>query len=90
MATVLWSRHPILRSDETWLPEWSSKLGVEQQCAVRSRGGVLGQASLSDYGVKPVGYSKNAEVSVSLLDDLEKEWEKIRNTTRGNHGERSR
>ena len=26
------------RSDETWLPEWSGKLGGVQRCAVRSRG----------------------------------------------------
>jgi hypothetical protein len=37
MATVLWSRHPILRSDETWLPEWSGNLGRVKRCAVRSR-----------------------------------------------------
>jgi hypothetical protein len=36
--TALWSHHSILRSDETWLPEWSGKLGVVQRCAVRSRG----------------------------------------------------
>ena len=36
--TALWSRHSILRSDETWLPEWSGKLGGVKRCAVRSRG----------------------------------------------------
>ncbi len=36
--TPLWSHHFILRSDETWLPEWSGKLGGVQRCAVRSRG----------------------------------------------------
>src|ERR1022692_1949122 len=38
MATVLWSCQSIVRSDETWLPEWSGKLGGVQRCAVRSRG----------------------------------------------------
>jgi hypothetical protein len=28
----------VLRGDETWLPEWSGKLGGVQRCAVRSRG----------------------------------------------------
>ena len=51
--TALWSDHSILVSDETWLPEWSGKLGGVEQCAVWSRG-FLG-ASLSAYGVKPVG-----------------------------------
>ena len=36
--TALWSHHSILRSDETWLPEWSGKLGGVERCAVRSRG----------------------------------------------------
>ena len=36
--TALWSHHSILRSDETWLPEWSGNLGGVKQCAVRSRG----------------------------------------------------
>jgi len=36
--TPLWSHHSILRSDETWLPEWSGKLGGVKRCAVRSRG----------------------------------------------------
>lgn len=40
--------------DEAWLPERSGKLGGVKLCAGRSRG-VLGQASLSGYGVKPVG-----------------------------------
>src|ERR1017187_1312667 len=26
-STPLWSHHTILRRDETWLPEWSGKLG---------------------------------------------------------------
>jgi hypothetical protein len=26
-STPLWSHHSILRSDETWLPEWSGNLG---------------------------------------------------------------
>jgi hypothetical protein len=37
-STPLWSHHSILRSDETWLPEWSGNLGGVQRCAVRSRG----------------------------------------------------
>jgi hypothetical protein len=37
-STLLWSHHTILRSDETWLSEWSGKLGGVQRCAVRSRG----------------------------------------------------
>src|ERR1035437_159166 len=36
--TSLWSRHSILGSDGTWLPEWSGKLGGVKRCAVRSRG----------------------------------------------------
>ena len=36
--TALWSHHSILRSDETWLPEWSGKLGGVERCAVWSRG----------------------------------------------------
>jgi hypothetical protein len=52
--TLLWSHRSIPRSDGTWLSEWSGKLGGVKRCAVRSRG-VLGQASLSAYGVKPVG-----------------------------------
>ena len=35
--TALWSHYSILRSDETWLPEWSGKLGGVKRCAVRSR-----------------------------------------------------
>jgi hypothetical protein len=27
--TLLWSHHSILRSDETWLQEWSGNLGGE-------------------------------------------------------------
>ena len=40
--------------DETWLPEWS---GTWAECSgvPFGRVGVLGQASLSAYGVKPVG-----------------------------------
>jgi hypothetical protein len=38
MATALWSCHPVLRSDETWLPEWSGKLDGVKRWAVRSRG----------------------------------------------------
>ena len=30
-------------SDETWLPEWSGKLGGVQRCAVRSRGSSWGK-----------------------------------------------
>jgi hypothetical protein len=37
-STSLWSHHIIPKSDETWLPEWSGKLGGVQRCAVRSRG----------------------------------------------------
>jgi hypothetical protein len=36
--TPLWSRHLILRNDETWLPEWCGKLDGVKRCAVRSRG----------------------------------------------------
>jgi len=36
--TVLWSHYLILRSDETWLPEWSGKLGGVERCGVRPRG----------------------------------------------------
>ena len=35
------STRPVItvrRSDETWLPEWSGKLGGVKRCAVRSRG----------------------------------------------------
>src|ERR1039458_6469848 len=49
-STPLWSHQSIPRSDETWLPEWSGKLGGVERCAVRSRG-CLGQASFSAYGV---------------------------------------
>jgi len=35
---LLWSPHSILRSDETWLSEWSGNLGGVQRCAIRSRG----------------------------------------------------
>src|ERR1035441_3976274 len=37
-STPFWSHHSIPRSDETWLPEWSGKLGGVERCAVRSRG----------------------------------------------------
>ena len=37
-STPLWSHHSVPRSDETWLPEWSGKLGGVERCAVRSRG----------------------------------------------------
>jgi hypothetical protein len=37
-STPFWSHHLISRSDETWLPEWSGKLGGVERCAVRSRG----------------------------------------------------
>jgi len=30
-STPLWSHHSILRSDETWLPEWSGNLGGVQR-----------------------------------------------------------
>jgi hypothetical protein len=36
-STPLWSHHSILRSDETWLPEWSGNLGEVQHGTVRSR-----------------------------------------------------
>ena len=52
--TPFWSRHPVPLSDETWLPEWSDGVGERSGGTVRSRG-VLGQASHSAYGVKPVG-----------------------------------
>src|ERR1017187_2588577 len=44
-STPLWSHHSILRSDETWLPEWSGKLGGVELCAVRSRGVSWGSQS---------------------------------------------
>jgi hypothetical protein len=45
MATALWSRQTILRTDETRLPEWSGKLGGV--CGVSfGRAGDLGQVSL--------------------------------------------
>jgi hypothetical protein len=53
-STPLWSHHTILLSDETWLPEWGGKLGGVQRWR-SSVAGCLGQASLSAYGVKPVG-----------------------------------
>jgi hypothetical protein len=54
-STAPWSHHSILRSDETWLPEWSGNLGGVQRWRSSIAWGVLGQASLSAYGVKPVG-----------------------------------
>jgi hypothetical protein len=54
-ATPLWSHHSILRRDETWLPEWSGKLGGVPRWRSSVTRGVLGQASLSAYGVKPFG-----------------------------------
>ena len=36
--TLFWSHHSVPRSDETWLPEWSGKLGGVELCAVWSRG----------------------------------------------------
>jgi hypothetical protein len=45
-STALWSHHLIRRSDETWLPEWSGKLGVVQRWRSSVAWGVLGQASL--------------------------------------------
>ena len=53
--TLLWSHQSIPGSDETWLPEWSGNLGVVQRWRSSVASGVLGQASLSAYGVKPVG-----------------------------------
>jgi hypothetical protein len=43
--TPLWSHHTILRSDGTWLSEWSDGMGERSGGAVRSRG-FLGRASL--------------------------------------------
>jgi hypothetical protein len=54
-STLLWAHHSIRRSDESWLPEWSSNLGEVQWSRSSVASGVLGQASLSAYGVKPVG-----------------------------------
>jgi integrase len=31
-STPLWSHHSIPRRDETWLPEWSGKLGGVERC----------------------------------------------------------
>ena len=39
--TVLWSHQSIPRSHETWLPEWSGKMGEVERCAF-GRGGCLG------------------------------------------------
>ena len=44
-----------INRDETWLPEWSGNLGGVQRWRSSVASGVLGQASLSAYGVKPVG-----------------------------------
>jgi hypothetical protein len=38
-----WSHHSILRSDETWLPEWSGNLGGVQRWRSSVGLGVLGQ-----------------------------------------------
>jgi hypothetical protein len=54
MATALWSGQSILRSDETWLLEWSGTW-AEYNGVPFGRAGDLGQTSLSAYGVKPVG-----------------------------------
>jgi len=45
-STLLCSRHSMLRSDKTWLPEWSGNM-VECSVVPFGRVGVLGQASLS-------------------------------------------
>jgi hypothetical protein len=45
-STPLWSHQSILRSDETWLPEWSGNLGGVQRWRSSVAWGVLGQASL--------------------------------------------
>src|ERR1019366_4151367 len=45
-STALWSHQSILRSDETWLPEWSGNLGGVQRWRSSVASGVLGQASL--------------------------------------------
>jgi len=54
-STALWSHHSTMRSDETWLPEWSGNLGGVQRWRSSVAWGVLGQASLSAYDVTPVG-----------------------------------
>ena len=41
--TLLWSHQSVLRSDETWLTEWSGKLGGVERCAVRLRGAFWGK-----------------------------------------------
>jgi sugar lactone lactonase YvrE len=41
-STPLWSHHSILRSDETWLPEWSGNLGGVQRWRSSVASGVLG------------------------------------------------
>jgi hypothetical protein len=45
----------VRRSDETWLPEWSGNRGGVQRWRSSVAWDVLGQASFSAYGVKPVG-----------------------------------
>ena len=42
-STPHWSHHLVRQSDETWLPEWSGKLGGVERCAVRSRGEFWGK-----------------------------------------------
>jgi hypothetical protein len=45
-STPLWSHQSILRSDETWLPEWSGNLGGVQRWRSSVAWGVLGWRTL--------------------------------------------
>jgi hypothetical protein len=44
-STPLWSHHSILRSYETWLPEWSGNLGGVQRWRSSVARGILGQSA---------------------------------------------
>ena len=48
-STPLWSHHLILRSDETWLPEWSGNLGGVQRWRSSVAWGVLEQSWLKQF-----------------------------------------
>jgi len=48
-STLLWSHHSILRSDETWLPEWSGNLGGVQRWRSSVAWGVLEQSWLKQF-----------------------------------------
>ena len=48
-STPLWSHHIILRSDETWLPEWSGNLGGVQRWRSSVTSGVWCFAASDDW-----------------------------------------